>query len=113
MMSFIHVLIRMLILAGTEPFSQLCSMEKLYGKQGLTEKDAVKNKDFIRPKEVDLVALIEANAADYMFQYKSVAIQHGLKYLNSRMISICQIPEKMKYINLFPSMLQAKNPERK
>lgn len=40
-----------------------------------------KNKDFIRPKEVDLVALIESNACDYMFQYKSVAIQHGLKYL--------------------------------
>jgi molybdate/tungstate transport system substrate-binding protein len=56
-------------------------MEKLYSKQGLTEKMLSKNRDFIRPKEVDLVALIEANAADYMFQYKSVAIQHGLKYL--------------------------------
>ena len=55
--------------------------EKLYGNQGLTEKMVVKNKDFIRPKEVDLVALIESNAADYMFQYKSVAIQHGLKYV--------------------------------
>jgi molybdate/tungstate transport system substrate-binding protein len=40
-----------------------------------------KNKDFIRPKEVDLIALIESNAIDYMFQYKSVAIQHGLKYI--------------------------------
>jgi molybdate/tungstate transport system substrate-binding protein len=55
--------------------------EKLYGKQGLTEKMLTKNKDFMRPKEVDLVALIESNAADYMFQYKSVAIQHGLKYV--------------------------------
>jgi len=55
--------------------------EKYYGKKGLTGKMLLKNKDFIRPKEVDLVALIESNAADYMFQYKSVAIQHGLKYL--------------------------------
>jgi molybdate/tungstate transport system substrate-binding protein len=55
--------------------------EKLYGKEGLAVKMLNKNKDFIRPKEVDLVALIESNAADYMFQYKSVAIQHGLKYL--------------------------------
>jgi len=55
--------------------------EKLHGKHGLTDKLLAKNKDFIRPKEVDLVALIEANAADYMFQYKSVAIQHGLKYV--------------------------------
>jgi molybdate/tungstate transport system substrate-binding protein len=56
-------------------------MEKLYNKKGLTEKMLSKDKDFIRPKEVDLVALMEANAIDYMFQYKSVAIQHGLKYL--------------------------------
>jgi molybdate/tungstate transport system substrate-binding protein len=56
-------------------------MEKLHGKPGLTKKLLSKNRDFIRPKEVDLVALIEANAADYMFQYKSVAIQHNLRFL--------------------------------
>jgi molybdate/tungstate transport system substrate-binding protein len=55
--------------------------EKYYDKPGLTGKMLLKNKDFIRPKEVDLVALIESNAADYMFQYKSVAIQHGLKFV--------------------------------
>jgi molybdate/tungstate transport system substrate-binding protein len=55
--------------------------EGYYGRKGLTEKLLSKNKDFIRPKEVDLVALIESNAVDYMFQYKSVALQHGLKYI--------------------------------
>jgi molybdate/tungstate transport system substrate-binding protein len=55
--------------------------EKFYNRPGLTEKMSAKNKDYIRPKEVDLVALMESNAIDYMFQYKSVAIQHGLKYL--------------------------------
>jgi molybdate/tungstate transport system substrate-binding protein len=55
--------------------------EKHYNKPGLTEKMISKNKEYIRPKEVDLVALIESNAIDYMFQYKSVAIQHGLKFL--------------------------------
>jgi len=55
--------------------------EKYYNKEGLTEKMVSKNKDFIRPKEVDLIALIESNAIDYMFQYKSVAIQHRLKYI--------------------------------
>jgi molybdate/tungstate transport system substrate-binding protein len=55
--------------------------EKFYNRPGLAEKLASKNKDFIRPKEVDLVALVEANAVDYMFQYKSVAIQHNLKYI--------------------------------
>lgn len=55
--------------------------EKYYRKPGLAEKMSSKDKEYIRPKEVDLVALIESNAIDYMFQYKSVAIQHGLKYI--------------------------------
>lgn len=55
--------------------------EKFYGKPDLTDKMTSKNKAYIRPKEVDLVALLESNAIDYMFQYKSVAIQHGLKYI--------------------------------
>jgi len=55
--------------------------EKYYGKPRLAEIMASKNKEYMRPKEVDLVALLESNAIDYMFQYKSVAIQHGLKYL--------------------------------
>jgi molybdate/tungstate transport system substrate-binding protein len=55
--------------------------EKYYGKPGLTEKMVSKNKEYIRPKEVDLVALLESNTIDYMFQYKSVAIQHNLKYI--------------------------------
>jgi molybdate/tungstate transport system substrate-binding protein len=55
--------------------------EKYYDKPGLVEKFVSKNKEYIRPKEVDLVALLETNAIDYMFQYKSVAIQHNLKYI--------------------------------
>jgi molybdate/tungstate transport system substrate-binding protein len=55
--------------------------EKYYGKKGLTDRMLSKNKDYVRPKEVDLVALLESNAIDYMFQYKSVAIQHGFKYI--------------------------------
>jgi molybdate/tungstate transport system substrate-binding protein len=55
--------------------------EKHYNHPGLKDKMISKNTDFIRPKEVDLIALIEANAADYMFQYKSVVIQHNLKFI--------------------------------
>ena len=55
--------------------------EKYYNHPGLTDKMVTKNKDYIRPKEVDLIALIESNTIDYMFQYKSVAIQHGLKFI--------------------------------
>ena len=55
--------------------------EKYYNKPGLVEEMLSKNKEYIRPKEVDLVSLVESNAIDYMFQYKSVALQHGLKFI--------------------------------
>lgn len=55
--------------------------EKYYGRKGLADSILGKDRDYIRPKEVDLVALIETGVIDYMFQYKSVAIQHGLSYL--------------------------------
>lgn len=55
--------------------------EKYYNDPGLSDKFMTKNREYIRPKEVDLVALLESNAIDYMFQYKSVAIQHKLKYI--------------------------------
>jgi len=78
------------IYARSDPDSDPCGYrtvltfmlaEKFYKLPGLTEKMVIKNKEFIRPKEVDLIALIESNAIDYMFQYKSVAVQHGLKYI--------------------------------
>jgi len=55
--------------------------EKYYGREGLTETLLKKDKNYIRPKEVDLIALLESNAVDYIFIYKSVALQHELKYV--------------------------------
>jgi molybdate/tungstate transport system substrate-binding protein len=55
--------------------------EKLYGKPGITEKLLSKDRDYMRPKEVDLIALMESYAIDYMFIYKSVALQHDLRYV--------------------------------
>jgi molybdate/tungstate transport system substrate-binding protein len=40
-----------------------------------------KNKIIVRPKETDLLGLLEAGAYDYLYIYKSVAKQHGLKYI--------------------------------
>lgn len=40
-----------------------------------------KKKVIVRPKETDLLGLIEAKAYDYLYIYKSVAEQHGLKYI--------------------------------
>jgi molybdate/tungstate transport system substrate-binding protein len=38
-----------------------------------------KDNRFIRPKETDLLALLESSAIDYIFIYRSVAEQHGLE----------------------------------
>jgi len=55
--------------------------EKHYNKKGLSAALLTKNQNYIRPKEVDLLALLETNTIDYIFLYRSVAQQHGLKYL--------------------------------
>lgn len=55
--------------------------EKYYKQPGLAAKFLAKDKNYMRPKEVDLLALLETGTIDYIFLYKSVAIQHGLKYV--------------------------------
>ena len=55
--------------------------EKKYNKPGFAAKMLAKDTENIRPKETDLIALLEVDQLDYIFLYKSVAIQHGLKYL--------------------------------
>ena len=52
-----------------------------YRKADLTEKLSGKDQKYIRPKEVDLLAMLELHETDYIFIYRSVAIQHGLKFL--------------------------------
>jgi molybdate/tungstate transport system substrate-binding protein len=54
--------------------------QKHYNISGLAEK--LLNKEWvIRPKETDLLVLLEAGEIDYVFIYRSVASQHGLEIL--------------------------------
>jgi molybdate/tungstate transport system substrate-binding protein len=56
--------------------------EKYYKVPGLFKKlDENMPKKNIRPKEVDLIAMLEAYELDYIFIYKSVAFQHKAKYV--------------------------------
>ncbi len=55
--------------------------EKYYRQPGMTEKILHKDVNYIRLKEVDLIGLLETDVIDYIFLYRSVAEQHGLKYL--------------------------------
>lgn len=55
--------------------------EKYYRKPGLADRLLAKDQQYIRPKETDLLALLESGAVDYIFLYRSVALQHKLNYL--------------------------------
>lgn len=67
--------------------------EKHYKIKNLFNDLVSKNPENIRPKEVDLLALLETGQIDYIFLYRSVAEQHKLKYL------------------LLPDEINLKNPE--
>jgi len=55
--------------------------EKFYNRPGLVGRMLTKDRRYIRPKEVDLLALLEVGELDYIFMYRSVAEQHKLKYV--------------------------------
>jgi len=55
--------------------------EKFYSRPGLVRRMLAKDRRYIRPKEVDLLALLETGELDYIFIYRSIAEQHKLKYV--------------------------------
>ena len=55
--------------------------EKYYKIPGLANEILNKNKEFVRPKETDLLALLESENIDYIFLYRSVGQQHKLNCL--------------------------------
>jgi len=56
--------------------------EKHYGLPELADHLLAKDQRFIRPKETDLLALLESGEIDYLFIYRSVIEQHKLKMVS-------------------------------
>ncbi len=54
---------------------------KLYGHNELASGLLSGVNHYQRPKETDLLALLETNTIDYLFIYESVAVQHRLEYV--------------------------------
>ena len=55
--------------------------DQFYKLPGFSDKLLAKDNKYIRPKETDLLALLETGTLDYIFLYRSVAQQHKLQYL--------------------------------
>jgi len=56
--------------------------EKFYGKPGLNAALlANRPEKNVRPKSVELISLLQSGHMDYAWEYLSVAVQHGLKYV--------------------------------
>lgn len=90
-LNWFEILMREDVIYGrSDPNSDPCGVravltcklaERFYEIPDLAENILSRHLNFIRPKETDLLALLEKNALDYIFLYRSVAEQHGLKYL--------------------------------
>jgi molybdate/tungstate transport system substrate-binding protein len=56
--------------------------EKYYKQPGLYDRLIVNRPEKnVRPKSVELVSLLKTGNMDYAWEYLSVAVQHGLKYI--------------------------------
>ncbi len=66
--------------------------EKAFKKPGLNQR-LLANRPLrnIRPKEVELIAMLENGALDYAWEYRSIAVQHKIKFL--------RLPEEINLSN--------------
>ena len=79
-----EILLRPQVYIGrSDPDADPCGYRTLLTLQlaGCEQEVKAKKNQFMRPKEVDLLALLESGSVDYVFLYKSVAIQHNLPYI--------------------------------
>jgi molybdate/tungstate transport system substrate-binding protein len=82
--------------------------EKFYNKEGIAKKILIKDNNYIRPKETDLLSLLESNSIDYIFLYRSVAQQHGLKYLILQDSINLKLPELKDYYSTVQTEITGK-----
>ncbi len=52
-----------------------------YNNPEISENLLAKDLNFMRPKETDLIAMLEKNTVDYLYIYKSIAVQHNFSYV--------------------------------
>ncbi len=66
---------------GVRSVIMLMLADLYYEDDNISQRLLEKDRNFMRPKEADLIALLEKRSVDYLYIYKSMAIQHGFEYL--------------------------------
>ena len=87
--------------------------EKYYKKDNLASILVTKSETVIRPKEVDLLALLETGNIDYLMIYKSVALQHNLKYIELPDEINLSNPEFESHYNQVSTEVDGSTPDEK
>lgn len=67
--------------AGYRTVLAVMLAEKFYGIPGLADKILAKDTKYIHPMSADLLALLEVGELDYIFTYRSVAMQYKLNFV--------------------------------
>lgn len=85
--------------------------EKYYQEPGLYLKlDRASPPENIRPKETDLIALLQTGNLDYAFSYLSVAMQHDLRYVHLPDEINLGVVDHAEYYRLAEVALSGKEP---
>lgn len=102
-----EILLRDDVIYGrSDPHSDPCGVravfttklaEIFYNEPYLSERLLSRHHNMIRPKETDLLALLEKNVLDYIFLYRSVAEQHDLDYIELPVKLNLREPEMNKW----------------
>ena len=84
--------------------------ERFYGEDGIKDKLLFKDKKQIRPKDTDLIASMDAQEIDYMFIYKSVALQFGFHFIELPNQINLQSSEHASYYSMASMKVSGKTP---
>lgn len=84
--------------------------EKYYSKPGIYKKMVAKDQRFIRPKETDLLLLLQTHNVDYIFIYRSVSKQHGLQFIELPDSINLSNPQLKEYYQVASIDLRSKTP---
>ena len=79
------------------------------GKIVVPPEVVTNSKIVLRPKSVELLGLLESGAIDYAFEYKSVALQHNLRFVELPNEINLKSPKLEKYYAKVKVFLEFKN----